>query len=105
MHNKNNTSFFFFLTRYPCLFGVAWVQVDKNLTWCLCWIKFPEGINPEYSLEGQMLTVKLQYLGNLIGRANTLEKTQMLGKIEGKKRRGWQRMRWLDGIADSMDTR
>ena len=104
MHNKNNISFFLsFLTRYPCLFGVAWVQVDKNLTWSLCWTKFPKGINPEYSLEGQMLKVKLQYFGNLIGRANSLEKTLMLGKIEGKKRRGWQRMRWLDGITDSMD--
>ena len=58
-------------------------------------------INPEYSLEGLML--RLQYFGHLMQRANSLEKTLMLGKIEGKRRRGWQRMRWLDGITDSMD--
>jgi len=50
-----------------------------------------------------MLTMKLQYLGHLMRRANSLEKTLMLGKIEGKRRRGWQRMRWLDSITDSMD--
>ena len=60
-------------------------------------------INPEYSLEGQMLKLKLQYFGHLIRRADSLEKTLMLGKIEGRRRRGWQRMRWLDGIANSMD--
>ena len=59
-------------------------------------------INPEYSLEGLML--KLQYFGHLIWRTDSLEKTLMLGKIEGRRRRGWQRMRWLDGITDSMDT-
>ena len=58
-------------------------------------------INPEYSLEGLML--KLQYFGHLMQRANSLEKTLMLGKIEGKRRRGWQRMRWLNGITDSMN--
>ena len=57
-------------------------------------------INPEYSLEG--LTLKLQYCGHLIQRANSLEKTPMLAKIEGKRRRGQQRMRWLDGITDTM---
>ena len=57
-------------------------------------------INPEYSLEGVML--KAQYFGHLMGRADSFEKTLMLGKIEGR-RRGWQRMRWLDGITDSMD--
>ena len=57
--------------------------------------------NPEYSLEG--LKLKLQYFGRLIRRADSLEKTLMLGKIEGKRRRGWQRMRWLDGITDSME--
>ena len=61
-------------------------------------------INPEYSLERQMWKLKLQYFGHLMGRANSLEKTMMLGKIEGKRRRGQQRMRWLDGIIDSMDT-
>ena len=60
-------------------------------------------INSEYSLEGLMLKLKLQHLGHLIWRANWLEKTLMLGKIEGRWRRGWQRMRWLDGIIDSMD--
>ena len=60
-------------------------------------------INPEYSLEGLMLKVKLQYFGHLMGRANSLEKALMLGKIEGKRRRGWQRMKWLDSITDSKD--
>ena len=60
-------------------------------------------ISPEYSLEGLMLKIKLQYFGHLMGRANTLEKTLMLGKIEGRRRRGQQKMRWLDGISDSMD--
>ena len=60
-------------------------------------------INPEYSFEGLMLKLKLQYSGHLVGRADSLEKTLMLGKIEGRRRRGWQRMRWLDGIVDSMD--
>ena len=60
-------------------------------------------ISPEYSLEGLMLKLKLQYLGHLMRRADSLEKTLMLGKIEGRRRRGRQRMRWLDGITDSMD--
>ena len=60
-------------------------------------------INHEYSQEGLMLKLKLQYFGHLMQKANSLEKTLMLGKIEGKKRRGWQRMRWLDGITDSID--
>ena len=60
-------------------------------------------INPEYSLEGLILKLKLQYFGHLMRRADSLEKTLMLGKIEGKKRRGKQRMRWLDGITISMD--
>ena len=60
-------------------------------------------INLECSLEGLMLKLKLQYLGHLMGRADSLEKTLMLGKIEGRRRRGRQRMRWLDGITDSMD--
>ena len=62
----------------------------------------PKGISPEYWLEGLMLKLKLQYFGQLMGRADSFEKTLMLGKIEGKRRRGWQRMRWLDGITDSM---
>ena len=60
-------------------------------------------INPEYSLEGLMLKLKLQYFGHLMGRTDSLEKTLMLRKIEGGRRRGQQRMRWLDGITDSMD--
>ena len=60
-------------------------------------------INPEYSLEGLMLKLKLQYFGYLRQRANSLEKTLMLGKIGGRRRRERQRMRWLDGITDSMD--
>ena len=58
-------------------------------------------INPEHSLKGLML--KLQYFGHLMQRVNSLEKILMLGKIEGKRKRGWQKMRWLDGITDSMD--
>ena len=60
-------------------------------------------INPEYSLEGLMLKLKLQYFGHLMGRTDSLEKTLMLAKIEGKKRWGQQRMRWWDGVTDSMD--
>ena len=62
-----------------------------------------KGINPEYSLEGLMLKLKLQYFGHPMGRANSLETTLMLGKIEGKRKRGRQRMRWRDSITDSMD--
>ena len=60
-------------------------------------------ISPEYSLEGLMLKLKRQYFGHLMQRTDSLEKTQMLGKIEGRRRSGRQRMRWLDGITDSMD--
>ena len=60
-------------------------------------------INPEYSLEGLMLKLKLQYSGHFVLGADSLEKTLMLGKIEGRRRRGQQRMRWLDGITDSID--
>ena len=60
-------------------------------------------ISPEYSLEGLMLKLKLQYFGPLMGRTDSLEKTLMLGKIRGTRRRGCQKMRWLDGITDSMD--
>jgi len=60
-------------------------------------------ISPEYSLEGLMLNLKLQYFNHLMQRADSFEKTLMLGKIEGRRRRGRQRMRWLDGIIDSMD--
>ena len=60
-------------------------------------------ISPEYSLEGLMPKLKLQYFGHLMWRTDSLENTLMLGKIEGRRRREWQRMRWLDGITDSMD--
>ena len=62
-------------------------------------------ISPEYSLEGLILKLKLQYCGYLMQRTDSLENTLMLGKIEGRRRRGQQRMRWLDGITDSMDVR
>ena len=61
------------------------------------------GINPEYSLEALMLKLKLQYFGHLIKRTDSLEKTLMLGKTEGRRRRGRQRMRWLDSLTDSTD--
>ena len=63
----------------------------------------PKGINPEYLLEGLMVKLKLQYFGHLMRRADSLEKTLMLGKIEGRRRRRWQRMRWLDSVTNSMD--
>ena len=62
-----------------------------------------EEISPEFSLKGLMLTLKLQYFGHLMWRADSSEKTLMLGKIEGRRKRGRQRMRWWDGITDSMD--
>ena len=60
-------------------------------------------INPEYSLEGLMLKLKLQYFGHLIRRSDSLEKILLLAKIEGGRRRGWQRMRWLDGLTESVN--
>ena len=63
----------------------------------------PKEVSPEYSLEGLILKLKLQYFGHLMPRTDSLEKTLILGKIEGRRRRGPQRMRWLDGITDSMD--
>ena len=63
----------------------------------------PKEISPEYSLEGLMLKLKLQYFGHLMRRIESLENTLMLGKIEGRRRKGQQRMKWLDGITDSMD--
>ena len=62
----------------------------------------PKGISPEYSLEGLSLKLKLQYFGHLMGGTDSLEKTLILGKIKGERRRGWQRMRWLDGITNSV---
>ena len=71
------------------------MQEDEN--------SYPKEISPEYSLEGLMLKLKLQYFGPLMGRADSLGNTLMLGKTEGRRRRGQQRMRCLDGITDSMD--
>ena len=75
---------------------VSWISRKSNQS-------ILKEINPEYSLEGLMLKLKLQYFGHLMQTANSLEKTLMLGKIEGRRRRGWQKMRWLDGITNSMD--
>ena len=83
------------------------VVLEKTLESCLDSMETKESIlkeiNPEYSLKGLMLKLQLQYFGHLMWRANSCEKTLMLGNIEGKRRRGRQRMRWLDGITNSMD--
>ena len=78
------------------LFGVPWTARRSYQS-------ILKEISPEYSLEGLMLKLKLQNFGHLMWRTNSLEKTLVLGKIEGRRRRGWQRMRWLDDITDSMD--
>ena len=90
-------------------------KIDAFKLWCwrrllrVCWTarrsnqSILKEISPEYSLQGLMLKLKLQYFGHLVWRVDSLEKTLMLGKIEGRRRRGQQRMRWLDGITDSMD--
>ena len=75
---------------------VPWTARRSNLS-------ILKEISPEYSLEGLMLKQRLRYFGHLMRRADSFEKTLMLGKIEGRRGRGWQRMRWLDGITDSMD--
>ena len=85
-----------------------WTVVLEKTLECPLDCKFiktvnPKEINPKYSLEGLMLKLKLQYFGHLMWRTDSLEKTLMLGKIEGRRRREWQTMRWLDGITDSMD--
>ena len=90
-------------------------RIDSFELWCWRWLlivpwtarrsnqSILKEISPEYSLEGLMLKLKLQYFGHLMQRTDSLEKTLMLGKIEGRRRRGWQRMRWFDGITNSMD--
>ena len=78
------------------LLRVSWTARRSNKS-------IPKEISPEYPLKGLMLKLKLQYLGHLVRRTDSFEKTLMLGKIEGRRRRGQQRMRWLDGITDSMD--
>ena len=85
-------------------------KVDKWLYVILLWTarrsnqSILKEISPEYSLEGLMLKLKLQYLGHLMQKNDSFEKTLMQGKIEGRRRRGRQRMRWLDGITDPMDS-
>ena len=95
--------------------ATLWYRIDAFELWCwrrllrVPWTarrsnqSFLKEINLEYSLEGLMLKLKLQYFGHLMPRTDSLEKTVMLGNIEGRRRRRWQRMRWLDGITDSMD--
>ena len=78
------------------LLRVPWTARRSNLS-------ILKEISPEYSLEGLMLKLKLQYFGHLMQRTDSLEKTLMLGKVEGERRRGRQRKRWLDGISDTMD--
>ena len=92
-----------------------WWRIDAFELWCwrrllrVPWtarrsnLSVLKEISPEYSLEGLMLKLKLQYFGHLVQRTASLEKTLMLGKIDGGRRRGWQRMRWLDSITDAMD--
>ena len=83
------------LWRWRRLFRVPWTSRRSNQS-------ILKEISPGCSLEGLMLKLKLQYFGHLMRRTDSLEKTLMLGKIEGRRRRGWQRMRWLDGITDLM---
>ena len=78
------------------LLRVLWIERRSNQS-------ILKEISPEYSLEGLMLKLKLQYFDHLMQQTDSFEKTLMLGMIEGRRRRGWQRMRWLDGITDSMD--
>ena len=114
-----NKAMVFQIVKYGCqswtIKKVECRRIDASELWC--WRKvlrvpwtarksnqsIPKEINPENSLEGLMLKLKLQYFGHLMQRADSLEKTLMLGKIEGRRRRGRQRTRWLDGITDLMD--
>ena len=86
---------FLILYGYRRLLRVPWTTKSNQ--------SIQKEVNPEYSLEGMMLNLKLQHFGHLMQRPDSLEKTLMLEKIEGKRRRGWQRMRWLDSITNSMD--
>ena len=92
-HRKNDA---FQLWCWRRLFRVPWTARRSNQL-------ILKEVSPEYSLEGLMLKVKLQHFGHLMRRADSLEKILMLGKIEGRRRRGWQKMRWLDGITNTMD--
>ena len=93
-HQRNDA---FELWCWRRLLRVHWTARRSNQS-------FLRELSPEYSLEGLMLKLKLQYFVHLMWRTDSLEKTLMLGKIEGRRRRGWQRMRWLDGITNLMDT-
>ena len=87
-----------------CFWTVVWEKTQESPLECKkIQPVHPKKISPEYLLEGLMLKLKLQFFGHLMGRTDSLEKTLTLGKIEGGRRRGRQRMRWLDGITDSMD--
>ena len=86
----------FELWHWSKLLWVPWTARRSNQS-------IPKEKSPEYSLEGLMLKLKLQYFGHLMWRTDSFEKTLMLGKIDSRKRRGWQKMRWLDDITDSMD--
>ena len=86
---------FLILYGYRRLLRVPWTTKSNQ--------SIQKEVNPEYSLEGMMLNLKLQHFGHLMQRPDSLEKTLMLEKIEGQRRRGWQRMRWLDSITNSMD--
>ena len=88
--------FIIFNFYYALLLRAPWTTRKSNQS-------IQKEINPEYLLEGLMLKLKLKHFGHLMGRANSPEKTLMLGKIEGGRRRGQQKMRWMDGITDSMD--
>ena len=110
-HKRHNKKLMFTYINFFCLF----ILLNAFELWCwrrllrVPWIarssnqSIPKEISPEYSLEGLMLKLKCQYFGHLMRRTDFLEKTLMLGKIEGRRRRGWQSMRWLGGITDSMD--
>ena len=99
MENNGTKPFFFNDLKLWCwrrLLRIPWTARRSNPS-------ILKKISPEYSLEGLMLKLKLQYFGHLMPRTDSLEKTLVLGKIEGRRRRGRQRMRWLDGITDLMD--
>ena len=107
----------FQLLSKPDIYSNIFIDSERKFFWAACWrrlLRIPwtarksnqsilKDINPEFSLAGLILKLKLQYFGHLIQRANSLEKTLMLGKTEGKRWRGRQRMRWLASISDSMD--
>ena len=92
----------FFFLWLLLFFRVLWTARRSNQSWAT-WVMILKEINPEYSPEGLMLKLKLQYLSHLMQRADSLEKTLRLRKTEGRRRREWQRMRWLDGILNSID--